>query len=474
MRPQKHTLPHDNDVVVPDPIERHYAGLKGCPLKLSRIVPASERRTWAQDKLFRLAIQIKPWFPLRAGYPVPYQAEGAPYPKAFVRLMPAPQSPQGWTAQTDKIADIAQRGPFSILTRKTGEEFQLDMTHLEQLTPEKPFLKTGGRARLKRIGPQQLQTLHVALDGQVVAPDNAEYDLIERRFLTGIVTHVTYIEHLIFCHLILAEQFALATHSVFATRHPLRILVQPFIRETVRVNTNIDGLILNDYSNVPSYTGIPLRTLYAVLQDVVRNFDIRILDPVHRAEEQGTRNEAGFHTLESLFQLFSLFRELCSDFCHNVLKSVDLETLAWCKLLDEYIPNGIRTLLGISDWTELTLEHLSYLLAVCTYTTSVAHHLVADRTRDYFMTFQAMAPAIADDGLPQEGMVIEKMNSIMFAGALRYRLLDPDVPMPGAAAQEIWKRFQNRLQQTQAAVEADGVNRFYRIEPQIVPSSVHA
>src|SRR5262245_40150218 len=106
-RIQKHSLPVDSDIVIPEPIERRYPGLKGCPLKLSRIVPASERRAWSEEQVFRLILKMKKWFPLRAGYSTPYPDEGAPYPKAFESLEPRPEIPEDFKEGADKTAGLA-------------------------------------------------------------------------------------------------------------------------------------------------------------------------------------------------------------------------------------------------------------------------------------------------------------------------------------------------------------------------------
>ena len=144
-------------------------------------------------------------------------------------------------------------------------------------------------------------------------------------------------------------------------------------------------------------------------------------------------------------------------------------------MLDRFIPNGVMKLLGIGQWSELTLEHVAYVSALVTFTVSVTHHVVADTVRDYMMQFQVMPPALGKDGFPKTGMVLEKMNSITIAGVLRYRLLDGTVLTPAGPATTVWSDFQAALQAYQTRVDtADAAQQRYLIHPKHIPSSIHA
>jgi hypothetical protein len=278
------------------------------------------------------------------------------------------------------------------------------------------------------------------------------------------------IEHLIRCHMCVGESHVLAAVEALPSRHPLRAILEPFAIETLLVNgDNIDGLIKSEHSNVPSYSGYPLAVVNEVIRTVARGFDVRIMDPEWRAGQQGTSD---LPSLAAEIELFRLFKRMTSRYVHEVIQALDAPTRAWCGLVDTYIPNGIKGLVGEEP---LTLDQVAYVLAVLAYTSSVKHHVMADTTRDYMMAFHVMPPAIATDGFPTRGMVLEKMNSITIAGILRYRLLDDHVVLPEGPARDIWAEFQAGLQAIQSRIDAAPADqRRYAIQPAKVPSSIHA
>ena len=340
--------------------------------------------------------------------------------------------------------------------------------------PRAGFLTTGGLARLRRT-EDGLATEWVELGGTRHAPGDPGWDLVEKRFLTGLNTHTTLIEHLIRCHMCVGESHVIAAVEALPSRHPLRAILEPFAIETLLVNgDNIDGLIKNEHSNVPSYSGYPLATINEVIRTVAVNFDLRRMDPAWRAEDQGLIG-AGFPTVDAEVELFAAFRRMTARYVHEVVKELDPATRAWVRLVDQYIPNGVKALAGIADWEALTRDQVAHVLAVLAYTSSVTHHVMADMVRDYMLAFDVMPPAVAEDGRPTRGMVLEKMNSITVAGILRYRLMDDHVVLPEGPAREIWTEFQTALHAIQAGIDvAPASERPYRIHPAKVPSSIHA
>lgn len=469
---QPHRAPADDDAAHAVPVERRWPGLSGTPLLLADAVPRSERISGMQEFVLQTVLRLKEFFGLGASYPESYRTEGAPYYPEYVALHPASPLPEDFAAGKDRIAGLAWRGPFSMVTKKVGGDYEIDLSHVEGLAPRKGFLTAGGIAHLTR-DTHGLKTAWVQLDGKKHQPGDPDWALIEKRFLTGLNSHTTFIEHLIYCHMAVGESHVLAATEALPSRHPLRAIIQPFAIETLRVNDdNIDGLIKTENSNVPSYTGYPLATLHAVIKMVASGFDLRVMDPEWRATQQGTMD---FPTVQARVEIFRLFREMCSRYCREVLKEIDAPTRAWCQLVDRYIPNGVKGLAGITDWEKLSLEQVAHVLAVCTYTSSVTHHVVADTVRDYMMSFHIMPPAVAEDGYPTRGMVLEKMNSITVAGILRYRLVDDSVVLPEGAARGIWSDFQKSLKAIQARIDASPADqRRYQVHPVKVPSSIHA
>jgi len=469
-----HRAPSDDDAARPIPVEKRWPGLAGTPLVLADEVPKSERLSAPEMLVLQGVLGLKNVLSLSQAYPESYRGQGAPYYPEYVALHPASLTPPDFAPGQDHIAGVAQRGPFSLITRQVADGYELDIRHVEALTPKAGYLKTGGLAHLSRQG-DSLKTDWVELDGQRHTPGTPGWELIEKRFLTGLNTHTTVIEHLINCHMCVGESHVLAAVEALPARHALRAIIQPFAIETLRVNgDNIDGLIKSEHSNVPSYSGYPLGTLDAVLRQVAQGFDVRRMDPEWRSSQQGTLG-AGFPTVEAEVELFRLFKQMWRRYLHEVVQQVDAPTRAWVQLVDQYIPNGVKTLAGIEDWEGLTLDQVAHVAAVVTFTSSVIHHIVADMVRDYMMSFHVMPSAVKVDGYPTRGTVIEKMNSITIAGILRYRLVDDTVVLPDGPARAIWSEFQTALKGIQARIDQGPADqRLYQIHPVKVPSSIHA
>lgn len=471
---QPHRAAADDDAARPIPIERRWPGLAGTPLVMADEVPKGERLPFAEHLVLESVLGIKEVLGLGAAYPEPFLEAVAPYYPEYVELHPAPVLPEDFQPGKDKIAGLAWRGPFSNVTRLVGEGYEVDLRHVEALVPREGFLTTGGLAHLHRTA-EGLATDWVELDGTRHQPGDAGWELVEKRFLTGLNTHTTVIEHLIRCHMCVGESHVLAAIEALPSRHPLRAILEPFAIETLLVNgDNIDGLIKSEHSNVPSYSAYPLATVNEVIRTVAQGFDLRRMDPEWRAADQGTL-DAGFPTIDAEVELFRHFRRMCSRYVHEVVQAVDPATRSWCELVDAYIPNGVKALAGIDAWETLTLDQVAHVLSVLCFTSSVTHHVMADTTRDYMLAFHVMPPALAKDGYPTRGMVLEKMNSITIAGILRYRLMDDHVVLPDGPAREIWAEFQAALRGIQARIDASPPDqRRYAIHPAKVPSSIHA
>lgn len=471
---QAHRPAKDDDVARAIPVERRWPGLKDTPLIMAAEIPKSERPSFANHLALEAVLGMKDIIGLGAAYPEPFTDSASPYYPEFVALHPAPELPPDFAPGVDRIAGLAWRGPFSNLTRKVGEHYEFDLRHIEALDPREGFLTTGGYARLSRTATG-LKTDYVELGGATVAPGDPGWDLVEKRFFAGMGTHTTVIEHLIQCHMCVGESHVIAAFEALPSRHPLRAFLQPFAIETLLVNgDNIDGLIKSEHSNVPSYSGFPLSAVDTVIRTVAKGFDLRRMDPEWRAADQGIL-DAGFVTIDAEVELFRHFKKMCTRYLAEVVKGVDTDTRAWCQLADTYIPNGVRGVAGIGDWADLTLEQVAHVLAVLTYTSSVTHHVMADTTRDYMMSFQIMPPAVAADGFPTRGQVLEKMNSITIAGILRYRLMDDHVELPEGSAQSIWAEFQGALRGIQERIDNGPADqRRYQILPSKIPSSIHA
>jgi hypothetical protein len=324
------------------------------------------------------------------------------------------------------------------------------------------------------VDPHRLETAQIEFQGAITRPGDPGWTLAEKRFLTALNSYTTFVEHLVYLHIATAGAWGIVARMAFSTRHPLRILWQPFSQETNRVNNyNIDGLILTKNSNVPLYSGYSLETANTLIRHAAANFDVCVMDPELRASRQGLLDDATFPTVQSAVEVYRIYRRFMGEWCQHYLKTIDLETRIFCEELDHRVPNGVRGMLGIQSWSELTPEHVAHLLAVGAFASSVGHHVVNDLTRNYMMAFHLMPPALTAEGHSTLGVVLEKQGSIFSAGIQRYLLISQP-PMPDVAGERLWDRFQGELKAYEAQLESGADEAPYRIHPSRVSSSIHA
>lgn len=477
---QLHRAPSDDDYVRPIRLGRRYPGLGTVPSWFSENTPVTEREDQFGLVGLKVVMKWKDRFPLAASYPEPWTGPDMPYPPEYQMLRPAPDLPPEFREGADRLAGVAQRGPFSLYAQKDGDEFILDLRALEPLQPRAPFIATGGLARFARKADGTLRTTSLESFGKTLHPSNGRpadqgWGLAEKRMLVALNSYSTLVDHLTYVHIAGAGTFTVVTHMALGTRHPLRILMQPFIVETMRVNNdNIDGLILSEHSNVPSYTGYPLATVNAAVRNALDIFDIRRFDAEYFAASHGYLDDPTFPTIQSTVDLYRIFLRFTTAWCAAHLKEIDLETRIWCQELDYRIPNGIKKLIGIDDFDELTSQHVAHLCAVGMFTASVWHYVVANMPREYELHFKVMPPVIDANGHPSRGAVYEKRNSITIADLFRYALLDEFVYLPTSEMQTMWSKFQAELRAYEAELADDPAMRRYKVAPSKVPSSVHA
>ncbi len=474
---QPHRAPSEDDYVRPMPMGRRYPGLGDIPVYMSENTPKSEEADEFTLIALHEVLHWKETYPLATAFNEPYTEEGVPYPHEYEKLAPTPKRPEDFLPGADRLAGIARRGPFSMYTKPDGQGgYFLDFSSLEALEPRAPFIRVGGIARFKRKEDRTLETVSIEFQGKTLTRESAEWSLAEKRILAAINSYSTFVDHLTHVHLLGAGTWTVCTHLALPAHHPLRILMQPFIIETMRVNNdNIDGLIKSDHSNVPNYTGYSLAALNEVMRAAVAKFDVRWFDAELRAAGAGQLDDPAFPTMESAVTLWRIYRKFVDGWVKQHLPTVDLETRIWCQELHARVPNGVSQLLGIKDFeTELTLEHVAHLATMGIFTASVWHHVVANMGREYEMQFDVMPPALDKDGHTTLGIVYEKRNSITIAGLLRYKLIDDTVYLPQDSMKQLWQSFQSELKAYEAGLDQDPAGKFYRVVPSQVPSSVHA
>ena len=476
--PQDYGAYPDGAVMTPVLIARKFPGLKFSPAIMSDLSPPSERKSSIKRKLLRLGLSVKRKLSPGFAYTKPWTQEGVHYPDWCKDLSDGmePERPEDLNME-DQIAGMAHRGPFSVYFQydNHSDEYVLDLSVLESAEPREPFVAAGGVARVVKDG-ESFRTSEVSFRGDVSRPGEKNWELFQKRFLVGLNTYATALDHLTHMHIIGAGTFSICTISTLPPEHPLRILLQPFVIETNTVNNNnINGLIQTEQDNVPSYTGYKLDTINSLMRNTTMNFDISYLDPEQRFQKYGQRQDLkSFPTVESLLEIFGMFKKFTNGWVDQHVENVDEATRNWVRELDNHIPNGVLGLVGISSTDELTTKHVAHIAATFMFTASVWHHVVADMTSDYFMQFDAMPPSMNSDGHTTFGVMLEKRNSILVAALLRYKLVSEIDYYEDESMKELWNGFQSDLKGYSSTLDSKGESRHYYIDPRVVPSSIHA
>jgi hypothetical protein len=501
----------DNPKIVPILIESKFPGLKLSPAFMSLLNPPSERKSPKRKKVLTFLLRIKRRLSPGFAYTMPWKGTGVLFPQWCKDLYgEVPVRPVDFSAK-DKIAGIAQRGPFSVYFHydPTRDQYVLDLSKLEAAEPRKPFVRAGGIARVVKEG-KTFRTAEVSFDGQISRPGDQSWDMFQKRFLVGLNTYATALDHLIHMHILGGGTLSLCTFLTLPPQHPLRILLQPvshgmlceqiggrmtpldfqlkkltlcslpceqFVVETNLINNkNINGLILTERDNVPSYSGYNLETVNRLLRQTMLDFDIRFLDPVQRFQKYGqSRDISAFPTAESAIKIYRILEKYVDAWVKTHVKTVDERTRDWVRELNNRTPNGILPLVGIESLDRLTLSHVSHIATTLMFAASVWHHLVADLTTNYFMQFDVMPPAMDRDGYPTFGVMIEKRNSILIAAILRFKLFTEIDYFDDPSMANFWNQLQNDLKEYAAELDKKPAEiRSYCIDPRLVPSSIHA
>ena len=471
---QTHSKPCAEDVVQVISIGERYPGLQDCAIIVSRDTPVSERMPPTKLVVLRLVLWLKKKFQLAKTYTEPFALASHSFPNRHRAVAAVPWRPEACDAEN--LAEIVFRGPFSHYTRRREDgDYEIDLSALEDIPTQKAFLSTGGRMVVGRE-EDSFYVKYLEGWGERHTPTDDGFELARKRFVAGLNTYNTFVDHLIGGHLIVTGTMAVVTVAVLPAHHPLRQLIHPFTIETMKVNNyNVDGLIKHEGSNVPTYSGYGLQTLYELMTQATSDFDLSKLDPEKLAETNGIGRDEAFVTLQSCREVWQILRDYTTKYCARFISNLDFETRIWVETLDSDLPGGVCSYLGIDSLEEVNSGHIARLVAVLAYTASVHHYLVGTLTRNYYLyprDFPTVVPV--DGGLPPAGIVMEKSNSIAIAGIQRYRLVDDSMRFEDPAAQTLLEECQQNLKSYWTNVEKTHDDRRYHVNPNELMSSIHA
>lgn len=468
---------------------------------LSKNTPKSERIKLEGIK--KIALLIKKRLSLGFKYKEPWTGEGTPWNPTFEKMVPdLPLRPLDFMPGADAVAGVLTRGPFSVFSKvdKESGDLFIDLSIFEDVQPRKPFVKVGGVARvsLNEDGTKYV-TKSITFDGTVYTPASNGYHMARKRFLAALNNYTTFIDHLTYCHILGAQNNALAIFENLPSNHHLRILMQPFITETTKVNNElIDGLIKFEKSNVPSYSGFNLTDLAEMMRRHVKNeFDIRHLDPVQRYTTNGLPlDDTSLPTIQSTVKIFQIYRQFTEAWCKEFFENGELDsaTKGYLSTLQAQTPppggvaglvppGGVAGLVGKDNIDDITVSDVAHIIATLMYTGSLWHHNCNDNIAGYFLSFDVMPTAIDKNGFPTKGVVLEKRNSIVAAYKHRYYILPKDGQktksikdvLPDQKMKDIYSDFENNLKAYKTYTDslASDMKEFV-IDPYKITSSIHA
>jgi hypothetical protein len=271
---QQLPLPYLDDSVEVISIGERYKGFQPdqagiATAYLAKDDPVSERdgksalRYWIVRRATSFVLRLKCIWSLSFWYTDPWTGKGTPSAENLERIRRFPKRPDDFKMGADTLAGILTRGPFSIYSKieKDSGDVVLDLSCFDYEKPRRPFVNVGGVARVQQNTDGTFTTKSIEFAGTLYMydPDSDEWNLIQKRFLVALNTYATFIDHLMTCHIMGAGSNALANFVALPADHVLRIMMQPFITETTKVNNKlIDGLIKRDRSNGKLNTGMVL------------------------------------------------------------------------------------------------------------------------------------------------------------------------------------------------------------------------
>ena len=455
---------------------------------LSKTTPKSE--TIKLEGIKKIALLIKKRLSLGFKYKGPWTGKGTPWNPTFEKLMPdLPLRPLDFMPDADAVAGVLTRGPFSVFSQvdKESGDLVIDLSIFENFQPRKPFVKVGGVARvsLNEDGTKYV-TKSITFDGTVYKPASNGYPMAQKCFLAALNNYTTFIDHLTFCHILGAQNNALAIFENLPSKHHLRILMQPFITETTKVNNElIDGLIKFEKSNVPSYSGFNLKDLAQMMRKHVNEFDIRHLDPVQRYTANGLPlDDISLPTIQSTAKIFQIYRRFTEAWCKEFFENGELDsaTKGYLSTLQALTPGGVTGLVGKDSIDDIIVSDVAHIIATLIYTGSLWHHNCNDNIAGYFFSFDVMPTAIDKNGFPTKGVVLEKRNSIVAAYNHRYYILPKDGQktktikdvLPDQKMIDIYSDFENDLKAYKTYTDSLGSDiQEFVIDPYKITSSIH-
>jgi len=486
----------DDAKITPIRIEQRYRGT-GDNAFLSKEYPKSEHSSFLTDKVRNIGLQLKRVLTLGFNYDEVFDGTGVPWSKKWEKRRALPKRPLDFMPTADAVAGVLTRGPFSVHTVNEPDtgDLILDLSDFDHLEPRDPFVPCGGIARVEKDpATGSFKTKSIVFDGETYLPGSNGYRMAQKRFLVALNNFATLIDHLTYCHILGAQNNALATFVALPSNHHLRILMQPFISFTTSVNNQlIDGLIKFSTSNVPSYTGYFIDDVKSKMNSEIKAFDVKYLDPLQRYEMHGMpTDDEDFPTVKSTADVFKMYLSLAEEWLAEFMKDgVDEHTKKYVQQLQEHTPNGIFPLVGIDSIAELEPKHVARIIATLMFTGSVWHHNVNDKTGSYLLTNDMMPTAIEKNGFPTWGTTMEKRNSIVAASVYKFYVLprkdgqgkdkksigdvfrnNENISEEGNA---IWTKFEQKLIKYSEEINKmpDDTKEFL-IEPYDITSSIHA
>ena len=470
---QSHYFPCDSDLTSAMPIENRYPGLKDCNLVVSKNTPLSEKMNATELKRLKLGFWLQKNIPLDK-YQNPYTSDESSYPKDYEKMQPPPWKPEALDPNKT-LSEIAIKGPFSHLTAKRDDGlWELDVSNLENYKTQNDYFDCGGKIILQeQSGSFNID--HIISFGEVIKPKDKSFPIAQKKFISALCSYSTLIDHLVNCHLATCGAYAISFTEILSAKHPLRIIMHPTIVETFTVNDyQIDGLILNEQSNVPIYTGYPLQTLNEMIKSYSKSFNLAMMDPIYLAKKNESYEHDSFKTVNSSIDIWSIMLKYYNSLCDLYFSEIDTEVKIWIETIDRYIPNGVKDYLEISNFNEVRSNHLAKLLTLQAYTSSVKHFIVGTMTRNYFMFPKIFPSVIQKDTLSApDGVAMLRTNSATIAGISRYKLIDNSIPMPSKGGKKIQKKFFDELDSYSKSINHDQ-DKNYMIDPNELLSSIHA
>ncbi len=395
----------------------------------------------------------------------------------------APDMPAEYLDSPD-LGSLAVRGPFACYTTRLGDgaTWAWDFRELKNYEHHPGLMGIGSRV-LFGLDPLQrsLRAYRIECQLGAIEPTHPWWERACKIAMCAASTHLSLVRHFNWVHLAGGAQLAIATRNRLPAKHPLCVLLWPYIYGTQQSNDMVTRAQMvpgGDFETIFSFT---FKGMCQLFDATYLGYPHRVNDPEADGNARGVRG-AGFETptQDNVEALFNVMHRFVCDYLQiyypwNAATGADavyrdVELLAWLKELNARVPNGV----GVSP-DDLTWDKLARLLASQLYMVTVQHEILGSRMWDYQLWTHRQPARVYTDFRREPLDVYQRLvNANYNLNVHRKALMDDFTSLADdSRAKAAMRRFQGELAALQATMDSHP-SAGWRIHPRDLKVNINA